>query len=78
MAQLSGFVSADTAYHHGEASLQSTIIGLAHNFISSNNVNLLVPQGEHISPRSLVLVCGAMQMPTLPSDRLMTVQYLTQ
>lgn len=46
MAQLSGFVSADTAYHHGEASLQSTIIGLAHNFIGSNNVNLLVPQGE--------------------------------
>lgn len=47
VAQLSGFVSADTAYHHGEASLQSTIIGLAHNFIGSNNVNLLVPQGEH-------------------------------
>ncbi|CAL8463907.1 g3442 [Coccomyxa elongata] len=46
VAQLSGFVSADTAYHHGEASLQSTIIGLAHNFIGSNNVNLLVPQGQ--------------------------------
>lgn len=46
VAQLSGFVSADTAYHHGEASLQSTIIGLAHNFIGSNNINLLVPQGK--------------------------------
>jgi hypothetical protein len=45
VAQLSGFVSADTAYHHGEASLQSTIIGLAHNFVGSNNINLLVPQG---------------------------------
>ena len=46
VAQLSGFVSADTAYHHGETSLQSTIIGLAHNFIGSNNVNVLVPAGE--------------------------------
>lgn len=46
MAQLSGFVSADTAYHHGETSLQSTIIGLAHNFVGSNNVNVLVPAGE--------------------------------
>ena len=50
VAQLSGFVSADTAYHHGEASLQSTIIGLAHNFIGSNNVNLLVPQGAQVVP----------------------------
>ena len=46
VAQLSGFVSADTAYHHGEASLQSTIIGLAHNFVGSNNVNVLVPAGK--------------------------------
>ncbi|CAL5226164.1 g8989 [Coccomyxa viridis] len=46
VAQLSGFVSADTAYHHGETSLQSTIIGLAHNFIGSNNVNVLVPAGQ--------------------------------
>ena len=46
VAQLSGFVSADTAYHHGETSLQSTIIGLAHNFVGSNNVNVLVPAGE--------------------------------
>ncbi len=45
VAQLSGFVSADTAYHHGENSLQSTIIGLAQNYVGSNNINLLVPQG---------------------------------
>ena len=50
VAQLSGFVSADTAYHHGEASLQATIIGLAHNFVGSNNVNLLVPQGALLFP----------------------------
>ena len=55
VAQLSGFVSADTAYHHGEASLQSTIIGLAHNFVGSNNINLLVPQGgQSLSPALLI------------------------
>ncbi len=59
VAQLSGFVSADTAYHHGETSLQSTIIGLAHNFIGSNNVNVLVPAGKacsHIQTTSKSLI----------------------
>ena len=44
--QLSGSVSEHSAYHHGEASLQSTIVGLAQNFVGSNNINLLVPQGQ--------------------------------
>jgi DNA topoisomerase-2 len=34
------------AYHHGEASLSGTIVGLAQDFVGSNNVNYLVPQGE--------------------------------
>ena len=33
------------AYHHGEASLGSTIVGLAQDFVGSNNINYLVPQG---------------------------------
>jgi DNA topoisomerase-2 len=33
------------AYHHGEQSLQSTIVGLAQDFVGSNNINYLVPQG---------------------------------
>ena len=33
-------------YHHGEASLASTIIGLAQNYVGSNNINLLVPSGQ--------------------------------
>ena len=61
VAQLSGFVSADTAYHHGETSLQSTIIGLAHNFIGSNNVNVLVPAGE--APPLLVPISSHAQFP---------------
>ena len=46
MAQLAGYVSEHSAYHHGEASLMSTIVGLAQNFCGSNNINLLVPSGQ--------------------------------
>lgn len=46
VAQLSGYVSEQTSYHHGEVSLQKTIIGMAQDFIGSNNINLLVPNGQ--------------------------------
>ena len=45
VAQLSGYVSENAAYHHGENSLQDTIVGLAQNFVGSNNINLLQPNG---------------------------------
>ncbi|KAI0175785.1 type II DNA topoisomerase [Hypoxylon sp. FL1284] len=44
--ELAGYVSEQTAYHHGEISLQQTIIGLAQNFVGSNNVNCLEPSGN--------------------------------
>ena len=46
VAQLAGYVSEHAAYHHGEASLNTTIVGMAQTFIGSNNVNLLVPNGQ--------------------------------
>jgi len=46
VAQLAGYVAEHTAYHHGEQSLQGTIINLAQNFVGSNNVNLLEPSGQ--------------------------------
>lgn len=46
VAQLSGYVSAETSYHHGEASLCGAIINMAQNFVGSNNINLLYPAGE--------------------------------
>ena len=46
VAQFSGYVSEHSAYHHGEASLNAAIIGMAQNFVGSNNVNLLVPNGQ--------------------------------
>ena len=46
VAQLAGYVSEHAAYHHGEASLNGTITGMAQNFVGSNNVNLLKPMGQ--------------------------------
>jgi DNA topoisomerase II len=46
VAQLAGYVSEHAAYHHGEASLNSTIVGMAQNFMGSNNINLLKPVGQ--------------------------------
>ncbi len=46
VAQLAGYVSENAAYHHGEASLQSAIIGMAQDFMGSNNMNLLMPNGQ--------------------------------
>ena len=46
VAQLSGYVSEHSGYHHGEASLNGGIIGMAQNFVGSNNINLLVPNGQ--------------------------------
>ena len=46
VAQLSGYIAEQTMYHHGEASLQGTIVGLAQNFVGSNNINLLEPSGQ--------------------------------
>ena len=46
VAQLSGYVSEHTAYHHGEASLNGAIVGMAQDFVGSNNVNLLKPIGQ--------------------------------
>ena len=61
VAQLGGYVSEITSYHHGEVSLMMTIINLAQTFTGSNNINLLTPNGQfgtrlsggkdHSSPR---------------------------
>ncbi|XP_013863574.1 DNA topoisomerase 2-alpha [Austrofundulus limnaeus] len=46
VAQLAGSVAEMSAYHHGEMSLMMTIIGLAQNFVGSNNLNMLQPLGQ--------------------------------
>ena len=46
VAQLAGYVSETAAYHHGEVSLTGAIVGMAQNFVGSNNLNLLAPNGQ--------------------------------
>ena len=46
VAQFSGYVSEHSGYHHGEASLNGAIIGMAQNYVGSNNINLLEPKGQ--------------------------------
>ena len=46
VAQFSGYVSEQSCYHHGEESLNKAIVGMAQNFIGSNNINLLFPSGQ--------------------------------
>lgn len=46
VARFSGYVSEQTSYHHGEASIQGTIINMAQSFVGSNNINLLEPCGQ--------------------------------
>ena len=46
VAQLAGFVSDKTCYHHGEASLCDAIVGMAQDYVGSNNINILYPSGQ--------------------------------
>lgn len=46
VAQFAGYVSEHSAYHHGEASLNKTIVGMAQEFPGSNNIAILQPSGQ--------------------------------
>jgi len=46
VSQLSGYIAEQTEYHHGEDSLQGTIVGMAQEFVGSGNMNLLIPSGN--------------------------------
>ena len=46
VAQLSGYTSEHSAYHHGEVSLEGTIKNMAQDFVGSNNINYLEPIGQ--------------------------------
>ncbi|KAF2864297.1 type II DNA topoisomerase [Piedraia hortae CBS 480.64] len=46
VVDLAGSVLGMTAYAYGDTSMQQTIIGLAQNFVGSNNMNYLEPSGN--------------------------------
>jgi DNA topoisomerase-2 len=47
VAQLIGYIAEQAAYHHGEQSLAMTIVNLAQDYVGSNNLNLLMPNGQY-------------------------------
>jgi DNA topoisomerase-2 len=46
VSEFSGYVSGNVAYHHGEASLNGAIVNMAQTFVGSNNIALLLPNGQ--------------------------------
>ncbi|XP_042253540.1 DNA topoisomerase 2-alpha [Thunnus maccoyii] len=87
VAQLAGSVAEMSAYHHGEVSLMMTIIGLAQNFVGSNNLNLLQPLGQfgtrlhggkdYASPRYIFTMLSPLARLLFPSvdDNLLKYNY---
>lgn len=46
IAQASGYISQISDYHHGENSLNETLVGLAQDYTGSNNLNYFKPNGQ--------------------------------
>ena len=46
VSQVAGGIAEATGYHHGEASLIETIVGMAQQHVGTNNINLLKPEGQ--------------------------------
>lgn len=86
VAQLAGYVSEHGAYHHGEASLHEAIIGMAQDFVGSNNLNLLMPNGQFgtrimggkdsASPRYIHTELNSIVPLLFPSDDFDVLDYL--
>jgi len=58
VATTTGYVTTETEYHHGEVSMQETIVGIANDYVGSNNINLFAPKGQFgcIDPNTPVLM----------------------
>jgi DNA topoisomerase-2 len=85
VAQFAGYVSEHSGYHHGEASLNDAIIGMAQDFVGSNNLAWLVPQGQFgtrlqggndaASPRYIHTYLQPYISSLVPSDDLECLKY---
>ncbi|KAF5736455.1 DNA topoisomerase 2-like [Tripterygium wilfordii] len=88
VAQFSGYVSEHSAYHHGEQSLASTIIGMAQSYVGSNNISLLQPNRQfgtrnmggkdHASARYLYTQLSPITRFLFPRDDDRLLNYLSE
>lgn len=46
VAQFAALVAKQTNYHHGETALATTVVNMAQDFVGSNNIPLLSPNGQ--------------------------------
>lgn len=46
VSSLSGAIIDIAGYHNGNLSLEKTIVGMAQDFVGSNNINLITPKGQ--------------------------------
>jgi DNA topoisomerase-2 len=86
VAQLAAFVSETSVYHHGEESLNHAIICLAQDYVGSNNINLLKPNGQfgsrlcggkdHASPRYIYTELASLTRKVFPKADDNVLQYL--
>lgn len=64
VVQLAGYVSEQTAYHHGEQSLHMSIVQMAQDYVGSNNLPFLEANGQFgtrvhiISLFTVILTCS--------------------
>ena len=85
VAQLGGYVSEHSGYHHGEQSLYDTIVGMAQDFVGANNVPWFVPQGQFgtrlqggkdsASPRYITTYLQPYVSNLIPSDDFACLKY---
>ncbi|VFQ77766.1 unnamed protein product [Cuscuta campestris] len=88
VAQFSGYVSEHSAYHHGEASLQGTIVGMAQDYVGSNNINFFLPNGQfgsrsaggkdHASPRYIYTLLSPVARFLFPKEDDALLHYLNE
>ena len=86
VAQLAAYVAEVSAYHHGEASLQQAITGMAQVYVGTNNINLLEPKGQFgtrlscgsdaASPRYIYTVLSKLAQTIYREEDLPVLKYL--
>ena len=46
VAQIAAYIADVSSYHHGEKSMQDTVVNMAQDYVGSNNINLFKPNGQ--------------------------------